>query len=89
MRIRSGINDVLLGMRASAAISKNWPSIVRGNVRQLLKDRSKEDGNRRRYRLGRWKCESCEQSECDINEDDEYEGGDDSEEDEGDGEGDE
>jgi hypothetical protein len=83
-------------MRASAAISKKWPSIVRVSVRQLLKDRSKKDGNRRRYRFGRWKCESCEESECEINEDDEYDDeyeggdeGDDVDEDEGDGEGDE
>jgi len=57
-RIRSGINDVLLGIKASAAASKNWPSVVQASYLRFLKRKSKKDGNRRRYRRKDSGCES-------------------------------
>ncbi|OXV12187.1 hypothetical protein Egran_00052, partial [Elaphomyces granulatus] len=61
-RIRSAIDEVLLGMQASAAASKNWPSVVQASDSRLLKRRSKNDDNRPRYQIGPpvWVDSGCE-----------------------------
>ena len=58
----SAIDDVLLETQASAAASKNWPSVVQASDSRLLKRRSKKDDNRQRYRKGPpvWEDSGCE-----------------------------
>jgi hypothetical protein len=49
-RIRIRINEVLLGMRAPAAASTNWPSVVQSIHLRLLKYRDPSEGGICRYR---------------------------------------
>jgi hypothetical protein len=56
---------VLLGIKASAAASKNWPSVVQASYLRFLKRKSKKDGNRRRYRRKDSGCESDGDDESD------------------------